>query len=189
MSLSKAPTANVTVATTKATGGSADLSVQSGASLTFTPSNWNTAQNVTIAAANTTGTGTATFNSAASGWTTGSVTATKADDGGTGNEYITRFTTLYNKLHDPANGYFSPQGVPYHSVETLMVEAPDQGHETTSEAFSYMLWLEAVYGQVTGTWTRFNDAWATMEKYIIPATADQPTNSFYNASKLYHLRR
>ncbi|WP_405145154.1 cellulose binding domain-containing protein [Sphaerisporangium sp. NBC_01403] len=183
VSLSKAPTANVTVATTKATGGSADLSVQSGASLTFTPSNWNTAQNVTIAAANTTGTGTATFNSAASGWTTGSVTATKADDGGTGNEYITRFTTLYNKLHDPANGYFSPQGVPYHSVETLMVEAPDQGHETTSEAFSYMLWLEAVYGQVTGTWTRFNDAWATMEKYIIPATADQPTNSFYNASK------
>ncbi|WP_424529515.1 glycoside hydrolase family 48 protein [Sphaerisporangium viridialbum] len=183
VSLSKAPTANVTVATTKATGGSADLSVQSGASLTFTPSNWNTAQNVTIAAANTTGTGTATFNSAASGWTTGSVTATKADDGGTGNEYITRFTTLYNKLHDPANGYFSPQGVPYHSVETLMVEAPDQGHETTSEAFSYMLWLEAVYGQVTGTWTRFNDAWATMEKYIIPATADQPTNSFYNAGK------
>jgi hypothetical protein len=33
--------------------------------------------------------------------------------------------------------------VPYHSVETLIVEAPDHGHETTSEAFSYWLWLEA----------------------------------------------
>ena len=46
-------------------------------------------------------------------------------------------STLYNKIKDPANGYFSPEGVPYHSVETLMVEAPDHGHETTSEAFSY----------------------------------------------------
>jgi hypothetical protein len=185
--LSKAPTANVTVATARASGGDADLTVRTGASLTFTTANWNTPQNVTIAAAEDTDTtaGTATFNSTATGWTSGSLAATEADnDGGGGNsDYIARFTTLYNKLHDPANGYFSPQGVPYHSVETLMVEAPDQGHETTSEAFSYFLWLEAVYGQVTGTWTRFNDAWATMEKYIIPSTADQPTNSFYNPSK------
>ncbi|GAA3836317.1 glycoside hydrolase family 48 protein [Sphaerisporangium flaviroseum] len=185
--LSRAPTANVTVATAKATGGDANLTVQTGASLTFTPANWNTAQNVVIAAAEDTDTtaGTATFNSTASGWTSGSLTATEADNDGTGgnNEYINRFTTMYNKLHDPANGYYSPEGVPYHSVETLMVEAPDHGHETTSEAFSYMLWLEAVYGQVTGTWTRFNEAWATMERYIIPATADQPTNASYNPSK------
>ncbi|WP_248964279.1 glycoside hydrolase family 48 protein [Sphaerisporangium perillae] len=185
--LSQAPTSSVTVATSKAGGGDADLTVSSGGSLTFTTSNWNTAQTVTIRAAEDSDStaGTATFNSTASGWTGGSLTATEADnDGGSGgNEYITRFTTLYNKLHDPANGYFSPQGVPYHSVETLMVEAPDHGHETTSEAFSYYLWLEAVYGQVTGTWTRFNDAWGIMEKYIIPATADQPTNSFYDASK------
>ena len=53
-----------------------------------------------------------------------------------------------------------PQGIPYHSVETLMVEAPDHGHETTSEAFSYWIWLEATYGRVTGDWTPFNDAWA-----------------------------
>jgi Glycosyl hydrolase family 48/Glycosyl hydrolase family 10 len=85
-----------------------------------------------------------------------------------------------NKIKNPANGYFSPEGIPYHSVETLIVEAPDYGHETTSEAFSYWLWLEATYGQVTGDWTRFNNAWATMERYIIPSHADQPTNSFYN---------
>ena len=57
--------------------------------------------------------------------------------------YDQRFLTMYNKLHDPANGYFSPEGVPYHSIETLIVEAPDHGHETTSEAFSYWMWMEA----------------------------------------------
>ena len=96
------------------------------------------------------------FTSTATGHTSATATATEVDNDSTGgdNEYIQRFTTLYNKLKDPANGYFSPQGVPYHSVETFMVEAPDHGHETTSEAFSYYLWLEAAYGKVTGDWTQ-----------------------------------
>jgi len=47
-------------------------------------------------------------------------------------EYAQRFLAQYDKIKDPANGYFSPQGIPYHSVETLLVEAPDYGHETTS---------------------------------------------------------
>ncbi len=94
-----------------------------------------------------------------------------------------RFLDLYNKIMSPSSGYFSPQGIPYHSVETLMVEAPDYGHETTSETFSYWLWLEATYGKVTGNWQPFNKAWATMEKYMIPSHQDQPTNSGYNPSK------
>ncbi len=96
--------------------------------------------------------------------------------------YTQRFLTLYNEIKNPANGYFSPQGIPYHSVETLIVEAPDYGHETTSEAFSFWLELEATYGQNTGNWTPFNNAWATMEQYIIPSHADQPTNAGYNTS-------
>ena len=48
------------------------------------------------------------------------------------SEYAERFLEMYDEIHDPANGYFSPQGIPYHSVETLIVEAPDHGHETTS---------------------------------------------------------
>lgn len=68
-------------------------------------------------------------------------------------------------------------------METLIVEAPDQGHETTSEAYSYLIWLQAMYGKVTGDWSKFNAAWTTMETYMIPTHADQPTNSFYNASK------
>ncbi|WP_130779961.1 glycoside hydrolase family 48 protein [Cellulomonas biazotea] len=98
-------------------------------------------------------------------------------------EYAQRFLTQYDKIKDPANGYFSAQGIPYHAVETLMVEAPDYGHETTSEAYSYWLWLEALYGQVTQDWAPLNHAWDTMEKYMIPQTVDQPTNSFYNPAK------
>ena len=104
------------------------------------------------------------------------------------DEYAQRFLAQYDKIKDPGNGYFSPQGIPYHSVETLIVEAPDHGHETTSEAYSYWIWLEALYGQVTGDWAPFNEAWETMEKYMIPQQADQPTNSFYNASKPGDLR-
>jgi len=88
---------------------------------------------------------------------------------------------MYNKIKDPANGYFSPEGVPYHSIETLVVEAPDHGHETTSEAFSYYIWLEAYYGRVTGNWAPFNQAWTVAEKYIIPTAALQPTGG-YNAN-------
>ncbi|GAA3422757.1 hypothetical protein GCM10018952_77050 [Streptosporangium vulgare] len=184
--LSKAPSASVTVATAR-TSGDTDLTVASGASLTFTTANWNTAQTVRIAAAEDSDqtSGSAEFTSTASGHTSAKVTATEVDNDSSGgdNEYIKRFTAMYNKLKDPANGYFSPQGVPYHSVETFMVEAPDHGHETTSEAYSYYLWLEAAYGKVTGDWSKFNAAWASMEKYIIPATADQPTNANYNPSK------
>ncbi|MFF3362205.1 glycoside hydrolase family 48 protein [Streptomyces misionensis] len=96
--------------------------------------------------------------------------------------YTTAFLTQYKKIKDPANGYFSPDGIPYHCVETLIVEAPDHGHQTTSEAFSYWFWLEATYGRVTADWTPFNNAWATAEKYIIPTHNDQPSNGSYNAA-------
>ncbi|MFF7946127.1 glycoside hydrolase family 48 protein [Streptomyces griseorubiginosus] len=176
--LSKQPSANVTVTTARASGN-AGLSVTGGASLTFTPSNWNTAQTVTITA-DSSGTGAATFESTAPGHAKASVTVTQL---GATKAYDARFLELYGKITNPANGYFSPEGVPYHSVETLIVEAPDHGHETTSEAYSYLLWLQAMYGKVTGDWSKFNGAWEIMEKYMIPTHADQPTNSFYNASK------
>jgi hypothetical protein len=46
------------------------------------------------------------------------------------------------------------------AIETLIDEAPDHGHETTSEAFSYWLQLEAQHGRVTQNWAPFNAAWA-----------------------------
>ncbi len=50
VSLTQAPTSDVTVTVARSSGDS-DLSVSSGASLTFTPGNWNVAQTVTLAAA------------------------------------------------------------------------------------------------------------------------------------------
>jgi len=97
--------------------------------------------------------------------------------------YTQRFLDQYSKIHNASNGYFSKEGIPYHSVETLMVEAPDRGHETTSEAYSYYIWLEAMHGALTKDFSSFNKAWEIMEKYIIPGHQDQPTNSFYHADK------
>ncbi|MET0494567.1 MAG: glycoside hydrolase family 48 protein, partial [Actinoplanes sp.] len=178
VALSKAPTANTTVAIAR-TAGVTTVSA-TPASLTFTPSNWSTGQTVTLAAtaaaANNTS---ATFTASSSGLTSATVIATVAAAG----SVDAKFTQLYNDIKNPSNGYFSPEGVPYHSIETLIDEAPDHGHETTSEAFSYWLWLEAEHGQFTGDWAPFNAAWASMEKYIIPSHADQPTNDKYDPSK------
>ncbi len=96
---------------------------------------------------------------------------------------IDRFLTLWTDIHKLSNGYFSPEGIPYHSVETLIVEAPDQGHETTSEAYSYWVWLEAMYGKITKDWSFLDRAWASLEYYTIPSAAEQPTNTSYHASK------
>lgn len=103
--------------------------------------------------------------------------AAAADD-----PYTQAFLTQYGKIKAADNGYFSPDGLPYHSAETLMVEAPDHGHETTSEAVSFWMWLEAAYGRVTGDWDPFNEAWAIAERTIIPQHADQSTAEAYNPS-------
>lgn len=174
LKLSQAPAANVTVAVAR-TAGDTDVTV-APPSLTFTPTNWSTNQNITISAAEDTDTanGTATITASATGYTSATISVTESDNDQP--VYVQRFMEQYNKLKNPANGYFSPEGVPYHSIETLIVEAPDYGHETTSEAFSFWIWMEAQYGRVSGNWTPFNQAWATMERYIIPAHGDQPTS-------------
>lgn len=102
--LSTQPSANVTV-TTARSGGNTGLSVSGGASLTFTPSNWNTAQKVTIAA-DASGTGAATFESSAPGLAKATVTVTQIAATKT---YDARFLDLYGKITNPANGYFSPR--------------------------------------------------------------------------------
>ncbi|WP_338146661.1 glycoside hydrolase family 48 protein [Streptomyces boncukensis] len=120
----------------------------------------------------------------ATGAMAGSAQADRAEGPRTraASAYEEQFLTQYEKIMDPDSGYFSEEGIPYHSVETLMVEAPDHGHESTSEGYSYLIWLQAMYGKVTEDWGPFNKAWETMETYMIPTSQDQPTNSFYNPS-------
>jgi hypothetical protein len=175
LKLSAAPTGNVAVSLART--GDTNITV-SPTSATLTTANWSTGVNLTVAASEDTDTagGTATITASASGYAPLAIVATEIDNdapGGGDNVYTARFLEQYGKIKN--SGYFSPEGVPYHSIETLIVEAPDHGHETTSEAFSFWIWLEAQYGRVTQNWAPFNNSWTVMEKYIIPSHADQPT--------------
>ncbi len=170
LKLSAAPSGNVPV--TLARTGNTGVTV-SPTSATLTTSNWSTGVTVTVAAAaNASPTTPATITASATGLTALSIPVTVLGSGGN-NVYTQRFLEQYGKIKN--SGYFSPEGIPYHSIETLIVEAPDHGHETTSEAFSFWIWLEAQYGRVTQNWAPFNNAWSVMERYIIPSHADQPT--------------
>jgi len=178
VSLTSAPSSSAVVTVAKSSGD-AGITVSGGASLTFTSANFGTAQTVTLAAASTTASnGTAVVTASATGFVSATVNVTATPPLPLHDQ---RFLQLYQEIKNPSNGYFSPLGIPYHSVETLIVEAPDYGHETTSEAMSYWVWLEASYGRVTGNWTPFNTAYSAIEQFFIPSHADQPTNNFYNA--------
>ncbi|GAB2957781.1 glycoside hydrolase family 48 protein [Micromonospora polyrhachis] len=174
LKLSAAPAGNVPVTLTRT--GDTDVTV-TPTSAVLTPTTWNTGVNLTISAAEDADTvgGTATITASATGYAPLAIIATEIDNDvpGGDNIYTARFLEQYGKIKN--SGYFSPEGVPYHSIETLIVEAPDHGHETTSEAFSFWIWLEAQYGRVTQNWAPFNNAWTVMENYIIPSHADQPT--------------
>ena len=174
--LSTAPSSPVTVHLSDAGTGT---KVSKGQALTFTPSNWNQPQPVTVAAAQTKAGSHSTITASAAGLGSASVAVTAAP---TATGYDQWFLNLYNQLTNSSNGYFSPKGIPYHSVEQLIVEAPDYGHETTSETFSYWLWLTADFGRVSGDWTAFNNAWSVTMQYDVPNAANQPGCSAYNAS-------
>ncbi|BCB83287.1 glycoside hydrolase family 48 protein [Phytohabitans suffuscus] len=167
--LSAAPTGSIPV--TLARTGDTDVTV-SPTTVTLTSANWQTGVNATVSAAHDADAvnDTATITASATNYTSSITAVTVTDDENTTNpgRYGQEFLELYNKIKAPASGYFSPEGIPYHSVETLLVEAPDHGHETTSEAFSYWLSLEAMYGRATGNWAPFNNAWNVMDRYIIP---------------------
>ncbi len=94
--------------------------------------------------------------------------------------YAERFLSLYDDVvtNGKANGYLSSEGIPYHAVEEVIVEAPDYGHVTTSEAMSYLVWTAAMRDNIaanhadlvsTGSVTNTNElakAWSTMENLI-----------------------
>ncbi len=98
------------------------------------------------------------------------------------NIYEDRFHELRDEIYNPENGFLSADGGPYHAIETLNVEAPDHGHQSTSEAYSYILWLEAVHGRLTGDWQPLVDAWTLIEEHIIPTSEMQPGASNYDPS-------
>jgi uncharacterized membrane protein len=156
-----------------------------GASATFAPPNPVAASatlNLSIPATVAPGNFTLTITCTSGGLTRTTTVALTVTTVSQTNAYTQRFLDLWDELHGTQqnNGYFHPNNVPYHSIETLMVEAPDHGHETTSEAYSFWTWLEVMYGRVTGNWTPLQQMFDSMEAFIIPTPADQPTTSFYD---------
>ena len=102
VSLSYQPSASVTVTVAPVSGGDSDLAVTSpsGGSLTFTTTNWNTGQEVTLSAAQDDDLvdGTATIRHTASGGgygsVTGDVTATEDDDDSPGLVFTKTLVTV-----------------------------------------------------------------------------------------------
>ena len=97
------------------------------------------------------------------------------------DSYATMFSSLYDDVitNGEANGYLAKNnngsgsfGIPYHSVEELCVEAPDYGHETTSEAMSYMVWMTSMHdvlvqqNRISGSTGDLQKGWKTLEAMI-----------------------
>nr|WLV73900.1 cellobiohydrolase [synthetic construct] len=115
-------------------------------------------------------------------------TRTKANTYGD-STYAQRFMSLYDDVitNGQKNGYLSQNnggsgsfGIPYHSREEVIIEAPDYGHETTSEAMSYLVWVAAMHDNIVKnsgenfSGASANDlqkAWKTME-VMIPDVQD-----------------
>ena len=83
--------------------------------------------------------------------------------------YKNMFYSLYDDVitNGKQNGYLSKDGIPYHAVETVIVEAPDYGHETTSEAMSYLVWIAAMKDNLDRKSGEVAKAWKTMELSLI----------------------
>ena len=102
--------------------------------------------------------------------------------------YLTRFNWIYGQLKNTANGYFGPASgpkahqMPYHSVETLIAEAPDWGHESVSETVSYWAKLEAWQIAMNGIATGYTAAWASIDANYVPSAANQPWGAYTAAS-------
>ena len=111
--------------------------------------------------------------------------------------YAERFLSLYDDVitNGEQNGYLSSTnkasggfGVPYHSIEELICEAPDYGHETTSEAMSYIVWIAAMNDNITkkeagkidgvSATSDLAKAWKTLEM-MIPDSSQQ--KGFFSA--------
>jgi cellulose 1,4-beta-cellobiosidase len=162
--LSSAPTSNVTVSTSRASGDT-DLSVSSGGSLTFTTSNWNTAQTVTLAAAQDSDTtaGTAGFTVGGSGVTSATVNATEVDDDA---------TTVQSLIVTPTSVTVPEGGTAGYTVR--LARQPSGNVTVTSTAGSGDTNLTVSSG-ASLTFTTSN--WSTAQTVTLAAAQDSDTTA------------
>ncbi len=134
--------------------------------------------------------------------TTVAGTRTKAEAYGD-STYAERFLSLYEDVvrDGEENGYLSSNGssstsfgIPYHAVEEVIIEAPDYGHETTSEAMSYLVWVAAMRDNISANFSEYvstdvdvssdlTKAWNTME-WMIPGEQAGVQTGFWSAGSV-----
>ncbi|MCW2935140.1 MAG: Cellulose 1,4-beta-cellobiosidase, partial [Actinomycetia bacterium] len=147
ISLSSAPSSNVTVSVAR-TSGNTGLSVTAGSSLTFTPSNFATAQSVTVTA-DTSSSGAATFTVSASGLTSVTFTATEA---------AACTSNCAAHVADPFTGakqYLNPDYVA--EVKTQAAADGNPAPELAVANYQTAIWLDtmaSIAGGTTATGTR-----------------------------------
>ncbi|MEV0379245.1 glycoside hydrolase family 6 protein [Nonomuraea sp. NPDC050643] len=162
--LSSAPSSNVTV-TTARTSGDTDLTVSSGASLTFTPSNWSTAQMVTLAAAqdSDTASGTAAFSVGGTGVTGATVNASEVDDDATVEQSIIVSPTAVT-VPEGATGTY-----------TVRLAAQPSGNVTVTSAAGSGDTNLTVSSSASLTFTSSN--WSTPQTVTLAAAQDSDTTN------------
>jgi hypothetical protein len=175
ISLSAAPAGNVTVATSR-TSGDTGLSVTGGGTLTFTPVNYATSQNITIAA-DTASTGSATFTVSATGYPAVTVTATETSSGGGGGP-APQLHVSGNKLLNAAGQQVILRGVDRSGTEYACVQGNGifDGEVDQAAVSAMKSW------GINAVRVPLNEACWNAESYV--TAADAGTN-YINAIKSY----
>lgn len=124
--------------------------------------------------------------SSPAGGTIGTATGNATIPAGSSSEspFLSRFNAIYDLIHNQSNGYFGPptgaaaRKIPYHSLETVIVEAPDWGHESVSETASFYMKLEAWKTALSGQTAGYAASWDCVENYFIPSAQGQPWDEY-----------
>jgi hypothetical protein len=174
LSLSAAPSSNVTV-TTARTSGNTGLSVSGGGTLTFTPANYATPQNVTISA-DSTSTGSATFTASAAGYPPATVTATETASGGGGP--APQLHVSGNKLLDASGNQVILRGINRSGSEYACVQGNGifDGEVDQAAITAMKSW------KVNAVRVPLNEACWNGESYVTAADAD---TNYQNAIKSF----
>jgi endoglucanase len=173
ISLSSAPSSNVTISI--AASGNSGLTA-SPTSLTFTPSNFGTAQTVTITA-NSSGTGSTTFTASATGLT--SVTFTAIEETASTGGAAPQLHVSGNKLEDSNGNQVILHGVDRSGTEYACVQGNGifDGPNDQASITAMKTW-----GPVNAVRVPLNEACWNAESYV--TAADAGTN-YINAIKAY----
>jgi hypothetical protein len=172
VALSAPPTSSVTVSVSRASGNSG-LSVGSGTSLTFTPANWNAAQNVAIAA-DSASIGPATFTIASPGYTAAAVTLTEVASSAPPQLHVSG-----NKLVNASGNQVILHGMNRSGAEYACVQGWGFFDGPVDEAS--ILAMKS-WSHVTAVRVPLNEACWNAESYVSPTYAGA---SYINAVKAY----